>query len=92
MSGDNSIFTRGEIFQELHHARIFGRMRPQAGIPQRYASIAYQTPPLRAFDGALAEYRAEFLLLKRGEPFQLGVKERMLFGISAGWVWHLSGA
>src|SRR5271155_809078 len=51
-------------------------IRRDAGVSQRYASIANQAAPFRALDRAPAKHGAKTRLRKRSEPLEFGSEKR----------------
>src|SRR5882762_7351804 len=77
-SGEELILRSREPLQYVADPIVSRRARPQAGIPERDAGVAYQAAPFGTFDGASAKELAKVCFAQPEEPFQSWEVERFV--------------
>src|SRR5260370_15929880 len=76
--GEDLILGSRELSQSIGDTVVIRHPRPQAGIPQRDASIPNQATPFGAFDGASAKKFAKVSFAQPQEPLQSWKVERFV--------------
>ena len=74
---DRGVRRSREALQQHIDSSVSCRAPLHGGIPERDASISHDAAPLCALDRASAKDAAEFFLGQRGQPFQVGLKNRL---------------